>query len=331
MAEHRDNRFSSTSTSVPNLSNLREASTSRLLDIWSSLAERYPLKEDQDDIIDIRSGELVEDRGVVRYLNGAAGTWEFGRFADIEVDMEEEPGEEEEILQSDNELDASPPNRAIRMFDPQNDEQDAADLKAFLEDENRRREAQGYVDESLSEDLPLTDTEASVSSFPSSSSLLSKIPRLDFKKFLRLRWNGQSQTQSLTKLRQDVVDGKGKAPAIIETADSDDACQRSLALTRSSSAQADGEKRTWDSVVLSSLEEEWESVSAVNQSKSKPFGFPMRKGQDDLSDGPPSPPKNKGGRPKKLSTLKGVASRRYSGNLETVRRNRRAALVRNRI
>ncbi|PFH53905.1 hypothetical protein AMATHDRAFT_53561 [Amanita thiersii Skay4041] len=43
----------------------REASAKRLLDVWSSLAERYTKRLDEDDIVDILTGRVVQDRGVV--------------------------------------------------------------------------------------------------------------------------------------------------------------------------------------------------------------------------------------------------------------------------
>ncbi|KAF9073947.1 hypothetical protein BDP27DRAFT_1317721 [Rhodocollybia butyracea] len=145
--------------------------------LWSSLADRYTLRVDEDDIVDIRTGKLVKDRGVVR---GLSGKWEFGRFAAIEDDqLDEERGEEGEA--SEDELDsfaslgqaqrndraeASNPFMALssslasgatRAIDPTNNADDAADLKAFLEAENLRREAHGDVDEQ--EEISSDDSE----------------------------------------------------------------------------------------------------------------------------------------------------------------------------
>ncbi|KAJ3874637.1 hypothetical protein F5051DRAFT_455150 [Lentinula edodes] len=173
-------RFSSTplsTTETPDIPTLRSQSTSRLLSVWSTLADRYSLRVDQDDIVDIRTGQLVKDRGVVRGLNGK---WDFGRFASVEDDEGDEQLEYEEDRnrgtegvqeESDDELDSfayldhqqgldgpqegieSPANpfmtlsnltsRATHAIDPTNDEDDAADLRAFLEDERHRKETQG--------------------------------------------------------------------------------------------------------------------------------------------------------------------------------------------
>ncbi|KAJ4480305.1 hypothetical protein C8R41DRAFT_842559 [Lentinula lateritia] len=173
-------RFSSTPLSItetPDIPTLRSQSTSRLLSVWSTLADRYSLRVDQDDIVDIRTGQLVKDRGVVRGLNGK---WDFGRFASVEDDAGDEHLEYEEDTnrgtegvqeESDDELDSfayldhqqgldgpqedieAPANpfmtlsnltsRATHAIDPTNDEDDAADLRAFLEDERHRKETQG--------------------------------------------------------------------------------------------------------------------------------------------------------------------------------------------
>ncbi|KAK2465186.1 hypothetical protein APHAL10511_002540 [Amanita phalloides] len=43
----------------------RHAAMIRLFDVWSSLAERYAKPIDEDDIVDIVTGKIVQDRGVV--------------------------------------------------------------------------------------------------------------------------------------------------------------------------------------------------------------------------------------------------------------------------
>ena len=44
----------------------RIASSQRLLNTWASLAERYNRPLDEDDIIDLRDGSIVKDRGFLR-------------------------------------------------------------------------------------------------------------------------------------------------------------------------------------------------------------------------------------------------------------------------
>ncbi|KAJ3996469.1 hypothetical protein F5050DRAFT_1807733 [Lentinula boryana] len=164
-------RFSSTplsTTDNPDIPTLRAQSTSRLLSVWSTLADRYSLRVDEDDIVDIRTGQVVKDRGVVRSLNGK---WDFGRFSAAEDDdtndqPEDDEDEGRETEESGNGLDSfayldherqAPTNpflslsnlasRATHAIDPTNDEDDAADLRAFMEAERLRKEAQGTVDE----------------------------------------------------------------------------------------------------------------------------------------------------------------------------------------
>jgi hypothetical protein len=60
------------------LHDARTASTARLLDTWSSLAERYNRRLDEDDIVDILTGEVIEDRGV---LSGLPERYNFGDLA----------------------------------------------------------------------------------------------------------------------------------------------------------------------------------------------------------------------------------------------------------
>lgn len=40
----------------------------RLFDTWMQLGERYGRRSDADDIVDIRTGEVIKDRGVLRSL-----------------------------------------------------------------------------------------------------------------------------------------------------------------------------------------------------------------------------------------------------------------------
>lgn len=37
----------------------------KLLGVWSSLAERYAKPIDEDDIVDIVTGQVIQDRGVI--------------------------------------------------------------------------------------------------------------------------------------------------------------------------------------------------------------------------------------------------------------------------
>ncbi|KAF5389454.1 hypothetical protein D9757_004275 [Collybiopsis confluens] len=192
-------RFSSTPITnwdrdTPDITALRSQSTTRLLSVWSSLGERYSRGVHEDDIVDIRTGEVIKDRGVLRGLDTK---WEFGRFAadGVDNDKEDETADrggdsDDEInsfpdssqqVQLDAEIEAeaeNPPNafmnlstltaRATHAIDPLNDEEDAADLMAFLEAENLRKAALGGTeerDESSSEDLRIEEASEFVTDF----------------------------------------------------------------------------------------------------------------------------------------------------------------------
>ncbi|KAF5382535.1 hypothetical protein D9615_002803 [Tricholomella constricta] len=124
----------------------REESTMRLLDVWAGLAERYSRPLDEDDIIDITTGEVVKDRGVVRAFQ--KGT--VGAFVDPEDD-DEDGVEENEDEDGVDELDAfANPGLHDIEFDGRGvppvrevDPRDAEDLREFLEAERSRREVYG--------------------------------------------------------------------------------------------------------------------------------------------------------------------------------------------
>jgi len=134
----------------------REDSTLRLLNIWSSL-ERYTRPIDEDDIVDITTGEVIKDRGVLR------GSKQLS-FGDA-MGEEEEGYDEDEEEESTDELDAFANegvddirlNVGIRKVPPvrEMDPEDAKDIKEFLEAERKRRETCGSErDESEVEKTP---------------------------------------------------------------------------------------------------------------------------------------------------------------------------------
>ncbi|RDB14558.1 hypothetical protein Hypma_016226 [Hypsizygus marmoreus] len=121
----------------------REASTMRLLDVWSSLADRYSRPLDQDDIIDLTTGKVIKDRGVIRGSQNFA----VGCFANAIEDDEEENDDEDDEDDVD-ELDSfanseGPVNLEVdvRVVPPvtEMDPADAEDLREFMEAETRRR------------------------------------------------------------------------------------------------------------------------------------------------------------------------------------------------
>jgi hypothetical protein len=132
----------------------REASKLRLLDVWSTLAERYSRRLDEDDIVDIRTGEIMIDRGFIRKSRkvdfGAIAAPATGdAIADEGTDEEEEDDDLDELdafADSTSEVDitgqiemglrAKPVPSVSALAD-------AEDLRAFLEAERRRKDLCG--------------------------------------------------------------------------------------------------------------------------------------------------------------------------------------------
>ncbi|KAJ3513042.1 hypothetical protein NLJ89_g3169 [Agrocybe chaxingu] len=142
----------------------REASKLRLLDVWASLAERYTRRLDEDDIVDIHTGEITRDNGVLRNSR----KYDFGDFAtasgagDEDSELEDEDDDEYDLDeldafaetssepydvddQDDSELKAG--GIAVPPVTPLNPA-DAEDLRQFLAAERQRKEICGSdVDE----------------------------------------------------------------------------------------------------------------------------------------------------------------------------------------
>lgn len=155
-----------------NLHDSRRASSSRVLNVWSQLAERYSRPLAEDDIVDLRTGDIIRDRNVLR---STPGKYDFGCFGYLDADGEDgtrTPTEEGEEEGSDDELDAFAPGADIsdelelarveksREKEVEMDPADAEDLRDFLEEEKRRREAlgsegEGGEGESVEEDRDL--------------------------------------------------------------------------------------------------------------------------------------------------------------------------------
>ena len=126
-----------------------------MLGVWSHLAERYTRRLDEDDIIDLTTGDIIKDRGVLR---SSPQKFEMGCFADPDEPEPSDSGVGEGEGDDDvDELDAFagggdtegdegrnvvvggrnvPP---VRVMDPA----DAEDLREFMEAEKRRREECG--------------------------------------------------------------------------------------------------------------------------------------------------------------------------------------------
>lgn len=135
----------------------RRASSMKVLEIWSQLAQKYTRRLDEDDIINLRDETIIKDRGVLR--NSGSLTYQIGSFADSHHENNSSPLQEDEdfdeidafysprdyspseleenVMGSDSEL-----KRQFKRISPvrERDPEDAEDLKDFLEAESLRRE-----------------------------------------------------------------------------------------------------------------------------------------------------------------------------------------------
>lgn len=150
-------RMSKSSTPPTDIDSARKASAQRVLNVWSQLAERYDRRLDEDDIIDLYSGAIIKDRGV---LSGSGKDYNIGHFAGDDVDADAHEDSEEELDEDEeaDELDMLPRRQPdteqdfktlLRGVPPLSASADASDLEEFMEAEKRRRE----VDEDEEEDL----------------------------------------------------------------------------------------------------------------------------------------------------------------------------------
>lgn len=145
----RSSSLQRASESVLDIQTEREASRTRLLDTWSQLAERYSRPLDEDDIVDIRTGEIVKDNGFWR----ATRRFGFGEVLAPEYQEEtakKESGDEDGV----DELDAFTEEhdyledvflaRGLQKPSPVSSNAEYEDdLREFLEAEERRKEEYG--------------------------------------------------------------------------------------------------------------------------------------------------------------------------------------------
>ncbi|KAL0947738.1 hypothetical protein HGRIS_013821 [Hohenbuehelia grisea] len=150
-------RANSVSAPVNEVDKAREASRMRLLDAWSQLAERYTKGLDEDDIIDLRTGTLVKDRGVLRNTPFI----EFGDFVDsdsrsesLEEDVVDDDGEEEEGDELDCIQEGAATAAALQVPPVQEmDPADAKELQEFLEADQKLMGLGGDEDEDHEDDV----------------------------------------------------------------------------------------------------------------------------------------------------------------------------------
>ena len=146
----------------------------RVLNIWSSLAERYNRRLDEDDVVDILTGQVIKDRGVLSELpkrcnfgdladkDGAIDTDLGSEAADniVETDEDDNDGDEDgaEETHAFPSADGLVASKLARVGPPRpaTNSSDVDDLHEFLKAEAIRRELDGGdeddADDSSSED-----------------------------------------------------------------------------------------------------------------------------------------------------------------------------------
>ncbi|KAF8967050.1 hypothetical protein BDZ97DRAFT_1917003 [Flammula alnicola] len=158
------NEASSSSTPRPqtpvDVQKEREASKLRLLEVWASLADRYTRRLDEDDLVDIHTGEITKDNGVLRnsrkFTFGALDAPAAGyTTADEGSDSAEEDEEDEYDLdeldafadtdadtcgsERDGKCELEAGGKVVPPVTPL-DPIDAEDLREFMDAERKRRE-----------------------------------------------------------------------------------------------------------------------------------------------------------------------------------------------
>ncbi|KAG6903261.1 hypothetical protein C0995_000156 [Termitomyces sp. Mi166 len=168
--QQRASSSSSTPVDSFDFHRAREESAMRLFGVWAGLAERHSRPLDEDDIVDIMTGKVVLDRGILR----GSQTCSVGAFADPTPEDAEDELEEDEEEDEIDELDsfANPPMRDMHAPPLTDlDTRDAQDLKEFMEAEQRRREiygseadeTEGSIYESQLEQTPVEEFDRAVS------------------------------------------------------------------------------------------------------------------------------------------------------------------------
>jgi len=141
----------------------------RVLDIWSALAERYNRRLDEDDVVDILTGKVIKDRGVLSEfpkpcnfgdladkdddpaINTDPGSEVADNLAEDEEDDDDEDGAEETDAFPSSDGLAAPQITRLAPLRPATSSSDAEDLREFLKVEAIRRELDGGDDSSEDE------------------------------------------------------------------------------------------------------------------------------------------------------------------------------------
>jgi hypothetical protein len=162
----------------------RMDSSQRLMSVWSQLADRYARPLADDDIVDLRTKSIIQDRGTIR---AAAGNIDFGSLTAAPEsgtpdgeDDESEDVDELDMLAAEadisGELAVRGPNvPPVQAMDPA----DAADLNEFLRLEQQRREQFGDLDDEDAEGAVFHPSKAKGPLTPRTRSPSHSIPARD--------------------------------------------------------------------------------------------------------------------------------------------------------
>ena len=203
---------------------IREASKHRLLGVWASLADRYTRRLDEDDIVDIRTGEITIDRGFIRKSRKV----DFGAIAapDAEDAIADESEEEEDYDNDELDAFADPPDEVdvrrmglrVKPVPPMTalNSVDAEDLRSFLDAERRRKHLCGSdAEEEEEEDEEVVvvvddeDEEEDEDAVQTRSFRLSKVPQ------------SESEAESPRNKRKPVYSDPHNLPSTVSKAQSE--------------------------------------------------------------------------------------------------------------
>ena len=202
---------------------IREASKHRLLGVWASLADRYTRRLDEDDIVDIRTGEITIDRGFIRKSRKV----DFGAIAapDAEDAIADESEEEEDYDNDELDAFADPPDEVdvrrmglrVKPVPPMTalNSVDAEDLRSFLDAERRRKHLCGSdAEEEEEEDEVVVvvedeDEEEGEDAVQTRSFRSSKVPQ------------SESEAESPRKKRKPVYSDPHNLPSTVSKAQSE--------------------------------------------------------------------------------------------------------------
>lgn len=121
----------------------RQDSTNRLLATWSSLALKWSRPLDEDDIVDLSTEKIIQDRGVLRASKPVEIGFSIPDASEDETELEEDlDAEEEESEQDELDLIVAQTNGSQDKH-AETDPADKEELRQFLEEEGRWREQYG--------------------------------------------------------------------------------------------------------------------------------------------------------------------------------------------